>query len=252
MRNLALVLLAASLLLAACRAGDPDATPTLPAVDATATLPAAPAAASPTVAPLDPAATQAQATADAAVASPPPATAAILTAEAAATAVGAAPPGATPADPATSAGLAGAEDSLRAYRVMITMQVNAALAHETAHQAAIGRLAPDERPVAALALAGLMQTVDEAAPNVSPPAALAGPWQQASDAHEQVRAIAGRWLLGVATAAQAEAELAAVLEQLEQALLAADQAMADEYGLQAGMLSEYRQRIVAATARVYD
>lgn len=157
-------------------------------------------------------------------------------------------PTATP-DPVTEAL---ADPLLRTYRVMVSMQVNATLLAETAALVEAGQLEEDDTAVAALALGALTQSVDEDAPQVTPPPELDGAWQSAVAAHETIKAAAGQWLLGPADAGSLSESLAPSLADLEAALVQADGAVATAYGVDAAELTEYRQRIATTVKRLYE
>jgi hypothetical protein len=157
-------------------------------------------------------------------------------------------PSATPVPQAETLG----DPLLRAYQVMVSMQLTAALLAETAERVTAGELEADDTAVAGLAVAALVQSVDSAGVGVTPPPELAEAWQTALDAHTAVKAVAGDWLLGAVEAADLPAALAEPQADLEMALSDAEQVVAAAYAVDAAALTEYRQRIPLALERLFE
>jgi hypothetical protein len=158
------------------------------------------------------------------------------------------PPSATPeASPARPS-----DALLRAYRLMISMQVNAVLFNETATRVAAGELDTEDLAVAFVALTALTQAVDEDLPGFVPPAELAEPWETALAAHNEVKSIAGRLTIGLLDAAAARDALAVPITNLETALVSADEAVSTQFGVSGPRLTEYRHQISRAAQRLYD
>jgi hypothetical protein len=179
------------------------------------------------------------------------------------TATGTLPPTDTPLPPSPTATLAPSDTPgplpaalgdplLRAYRVMVSIQVNAALLAATAASAEAGTLETDDTAVAALAMGSLTQSVDESIAGVAPPPELDGPWQTALAAHDAVKAVAGQWLLGGIELADVADALAQPQADLEAALTQADQVVAAAHDVDGGEMTRYRQQITRAIGRLYE
>ncbi len=144
------------------------------------------------------------------------------------------------------------DPALRPYRLMLSIQINARLLEAVLQAAQAGQLAGDDLKVAALALAAMTQSIDAELPGPLPPDTLAAAWPAATQAHEQVKAIAARWLTGQIDAAAAAAELAPVQAGLERVLAAADRVVAGVYGMAPGALTDYRHKLVEASASALE
>jgi hypothetical protein len=94
--------------------------------------------------------------------------------------------------------------------------------------------------------------VDEALPAITPAPELAADFDGALAAHEEVKAVAARWLLNDIDSGEVGAALAPAQARLEQRLLAGDRAIAAAYGVDAAELAEYRHRAEAAMAGLFD
>ncbi|MCC7359603.1 MAG: hypothetical protein IT317_09010 [Anaerolineales bacterium] len=230
-------LLAAASLLAACAGQTVTPAPTAP----------------PPVASTVPVEAAATATAATATAAPSPTAPA-----ASATALA---PEATPAAEVTVVASPAASDELNdllsdpilsTYRVMVAMQVNAAFLHDTAVATAAGAMEGDDLPVAALVFGALTQAVDQDVADGVPPSELAAPWAAALAAHDGIKQVAGRWLVGELSAEQMAADLAPLQADLEAALVQADAVMAQTYHVQATSLTAYRARVALALEKLFE
>lgn len=141
---------------------------------------------------------------------------------------------------------------LRAYRVMVAMQVNATFLADAAEATVAGEMEGDDIAVSALVFGALTQAVDEDVPGVAAPPELANAWTAALAAHEAIKGVSGQWLLGQLTAAQAGAALAPLQADLEAALVEADGVVAAGYFVQAASLTQYRARLTLAMEALFE
>ncbi len=141
---------------------------------------------------------------------------------------------------------------LRTYRVMVSMQVNATFLADTAKATVAGEMEGDDLPVSVLVFGALTQSVDEDAVDVTPPPELAAAWPAALAAHEGIKRVSGQWLLQQLSAAEVLTALTPLQADLEAALVAADNAVAGTYHVQAASLTEYRARVTLALEKLFE
>ncbi len=141
---------------------------------------------------------------------------------------------------------------LQTYRALVLIQVNAELLDETASRVQSGELVDSEETDVILALAGLIQGVEEALPQITPPDVLIPAWQDAVGVHEETRGIVRRWRDQEISSLQVIDDMAPVVTEIGAVVRSVEAALASEYNLDLELLAEQRQEIIARVPEIFE
>jgi hypothetical protein len=116
------------------------------------------------------------------------------------------------------------------YTMINLIQVNVELLYQTADQVQSKQLSGFKETIIIYALVQLVDSVEKAAPKLSPPNSLAASWQAALAEHTQTKDLIKRWLNKEIQSPEVVTETASIRIAIQSVAQGMDDTLADRYG----------------------
>ena len=138
------------------------------------------------------------------------------------------------------------------YGAIVLIQLNAEGTNEIADGLVSGELASFQAGVMRLAIAAMIQAVEEAIPELAPPDPLMGAWKDALGVHEATKDVLRRWFNEEIGSHLVVTEMPPILQAAEEAVGDAEDAIEREYEIDAGELRVKREEAVREFETVFS
>jgi hypothetical protein len=143
------------------------------------------------------------------------------------------------------------ESILQTYKVMLFVQFNTNLLNETAIKVNTGELAGFESFGALLAVASMVNAVEEAIEEFEPDEMLSDYWRKAEDVHDRTKELVSKWFNQEIYSDDVLEEIDDLLIDIENTLSQVDRDLAEAYGFEQAELKAVRDEMLASLEDIF-
>ena len=140
---------------------------------------------------------------------------------------------------------------LDAYKIMLFIQIDANMLDDVATKVKSGDLAGFESFGALIVLAALVNAVEEAIPQTTPPELLKPYWDQVLPIHAATKELIAQWYNKEIDSTIVLEEVAPILNQVEQIMSDLDHELASTYGFNAEELNQSREEAIQSMNEIF-
>lgn len=140
---------------------------------------------------------------------------------------------------------------LDAYKIMLFIQVDASMLDDVATKVKAGDLVGFESFGALIVLAALVNAVEEAIPQTTPPELIKPYWDQVLPIHAATKALIAQWYNKEIDSTIVLEEVAPILDQVEQIMSDLDHELATTYGFDAKELNQFREETIQSMNEIF-
>ena len=144
------------------------------------------------------------------------------------------------------------EAARQTYLAMLFIQIDAELIKEAAVRTQSGELSGVDQFGALLAIAALMEGVDQSLPDISPPESLQEYWSEITEIHEQTKGIMRDWFNEEINSSDVVEEISPLLSSLEQQLSRVENSLADEFNFDVNEITQAREEILESVPEIFN
>lgn len=141
---------------------------------------------------------------------------------------------------------------LQAYKILLFVQINANLLKETAIRVNSGELSGFESFGTVVAVASLVNAVDEAIAENTPPKQLQIQWDKALDIHSQTKDILSRWFNKEIDSSVVLTEIEGPVIEIEDILSSVDKELSKMYGFDLDELQKVRDEAIVSINQIFN
>lgn len=144
------------------------------------------------------------------------------------------------------------ESIKQSYLAIFLIRVDAELVNEAADRTQSGDLTGFDQVGALLAIAAVMEGVDQSLPEITPPEPLQTYWEEARSVHEQTKEILGDWFNDELDSAEVLIRMESVLLTAEGIIENVEETLARDFGFDLEQLTEERQEILESLPEIFE
>ncbi len=141
---------------------------------------------------------------------------------------------------------------LQAYKLLILIQIDTNLLQETATRVNTGELSGFQSLGAVIALAALVNAVDQAIPEIQAPEQIKPQWDEAIVVHNQTKDILARWFNKDIDSSAVLDEVKPLITGIENTLSSVDNTLSKMYGFDPNELQKVRDDAIASVNEIWN
>jgi hypothetical protein len=141
---------------------------------------------------------------------------------------------------------------LQAYKILLFIEVDTNMLSETASRVKSGEISGLDGFGTTLALAMLVEGVDQAIAETTPPEFLQKPWDRALEIHEQTKDILSRWFNDEIDSSIVLDEIEDPLGEIEKIMSGVEEELASRYGIDPDEMREFREDTIESMNEIFN